>query len=272
MLNLLGGGVGGYTRRNCAQSDTAAHRRFLQKRGKVLADGNWRAASRCRHPRFSTAVVDGWLGVENALLPAEQQRSTLTLDLEWRKVGADWPQRDDGTSEGVRVVLKQSRTLEPSATKLPEDVRGQPFPRDLLARARLVTQTTCAAAEGTLVAREATTDPQQAPDMGHAVDPFTASLVFTASVDLPDLGLAANESVTLTHLELTGSHASTEPWSIDAVIDAGGVARTGLTAITVDDTLSIEGVAGAWSGALSGCTTNIVLASPDTFLEDLFEP
>lgn len=235
--------------------------------GDVLTDAEVQALF-----EDTTAVVDGWLGVENALLPAEQRRSTLTLDLEWRLVGAGWPLRDDGTSEGVRVVLKQARTLEPSATRLPADVRSEPFPRDLLARARLVTRTTCTAAEGTVVAVEATTDPQQAPDMGHADDPFTASLVFTAAVDLPELGLAANESVTLTHLELIATHASLEPWSIDAVLDVDAVTRTGLTAITVDDTLSIEAISGAWTGPVLGCTTDVAWASPDTFLADLFEP
>ena len=218
----------------------------------------------------TTAVVEGWLSVENGRIPAEQRRSTLTLDLEWRKVGATWPLRDDGASSGERIVIKQARTLEPSTTRLPDEVRSEPFPRDVLARARVVTRTTCTTSGGTLVAVEATTDPQQAPDMGHGVDPFTASLTFTAAVDLPDLGLLAAESVALTHLDLITSHASLSPWSIDAVVDAEGVDRTGITGLAVDDAMTIDGVSGTWTGAIDSCTTAIAWASPDTFLADLF--
>jgi hypothetical protein len=124
----------------------------------------------------SLPVLDTWLGVENAQLPPAQRRTSLTLDLEMRAVIDGWPAYADGHGSGERLVLKQCRSLEPSAAVLPDDVEALPFPRDLLGRARIVTLRDCEGPPGGARVWAATTDPAKPPDLGHTEVPFVAQV------------------------------------------------------------------------------------------------
>jgi len=115
-------------------------------------------------------VLDGWLAAENDRLTPETARSVLTLDLEMREMAAGWPR---GSGSGPRLVVKQARSLEPSAAGLPDDVQALPVPRDVLARAAAVEAWSCPGAEAVVVY----TNPRLRPDLGHSEVPFAAELV-----------------------------------------------------------------------------------------------
>lgn len=180
-------------------------------------------------------VVSAWLDVLNGALPPEQVRSTLTLDFEYREVVDGWPHRDDGAGTGQRLVLKQARPLEPSLAALPDDVRAEPFPRDLLARARIVDEVAC----GTVTATIATTDPTKTPDMGHGEVPFVAEVVV--------------DGVALTWLDL--SAAAVDEDGVAVVTTPEAAARTGIAEVDAD----------------GPCVVTTLWAAPDTYLDDLLD-
>jgi hypothetical protein len=196
-----------------------------------------------------TAVLDLWLDVENVAVPAAWARSALTLDLELRVVAEGWPVRADGVAAPGRLVLKQARSLEPSAAGLPEEVREAPFPRDVLGRARWVTEVSCRSASHALVAVEALTDPRSPPDLGYAEVPFTASLEVDGAVYDH---LAWGEGI---------AHPRLDPWEIEV----------GLS----EPVAVVDGV--LWVGdegepLTEPCVATTLWASPDTFLDDLLGP
>ncbi|MEZ4234823.1 MAG: lamin tail domain-containing protein [Myxococcota bacterium] len=191
------------------------------------------------------AVLDTWLATENGTVPPAQARDALVLDLEFRGVDPGWPEQADASALPARLVLKQARSLEPSAAGLPEELAAAPFPRDVLARARWVTEVTCTSASHEVVALEALTDPQLPPDLGYAEVPFTAQLV----VD----GLAWD------HLDWGDdvAHPDAEGWSLDVGLPDGRVTVAGGT-LDVGD-----------GAEPADCSAQTLWASPDTFLDDL---
>ena len=137
---------------------------------QVLSDAQLRALY-----DQSTEVLDGWLAAENDRLPAEEARGVLTLDLEMREMDAGWPR---GSTAGPRLVVKQARSLEPSAAGLPDEVQALPAPRDVLARAARVERWSCDADEAWVVY----TNPRLPPDLGYAEVPFAVELVADGQV------------------------------------------------------------------------------------------
>ncbi|MEQ1503310.1 MAG: lamin tail domain-containing protein [Myxococcota bacterium] len=213
--------------------------------GAVLDDAELRTLFDLTRP-----VVDRWLEVENAALAPALDRSTLTLDLEFREVDGGWPVTVGGPDRGQRLVLKQARSLEPSAAGLPDEVTDAPFPRDLLARARTVTAVTCRSASHTAVAIEATTDPALRPDLGYATVPFTASLTVDGAV--------------YDHLDWDSAVHGADPWSLTVTLPAGDPDQIAI----VDGTLRIDQDVEPLDGP---CTTETLWASPDTYLDDLLD-
>ncbi|MCA9494690.1 MAG: lamin tail domain-containing protein [Myxococcales bacterium] len=187
-------------------------------------------------------VLDGWLVVEDGRLAPEQARSVMTLDLEFRRVADGWPVFADGHTLGDRLVLKQCRSLEPSAAGLPDDVQELPFPRDLLARAAIVDRAICDTPAGEVVIDELTTDPLVPPDMGYAALPFVGGLTV--------------DGVALTWLDLASvDRPAGEPVELHATLTADATARTGLSSVDV--------------GAGDTCATQTLWASPESWLQTL---
>jgi hypothetical protein len=207
-------------------------------------------------------VTEGWLAIENAQLPEAQQRTTYTLDFEFRKMADGWPALADGTVTPGRLVLKQARSLEPGFAQLPADVIADPFPRDVLSRARIVTRTVCEADDVRLTADAVTTDPLVAPDLGYTDVPFVAKVTLTARTTVPELGWDPGDEAAF---DWTGLDLATtvDPWTLDAdVVDDGPI--LGFSAD--ESTLTVDGVDGTFA-APATCTVETLWAAPDTYLD-----
>jgi hypothetical protein len=221
-----------------------------------------------------------WLDAENEGLSAPQRRRTLTLDFELRAVAEGWPALRNGATFGPRLVLKQARTLEPGLARVPPDVRAtlkaMPFPRDVLARARRVVQTTCTAASLRVVATEAYTDPTKPPDLGFEAAPFTAFVAVVFREDVPELNATAGETRAALHTAYGAAHpglAEGGPWSIDVDIRADRQEDLGLTAIAFAPAvgaLTVDTPEGAVTAGAT-CTDAILYAAPEDFLTALLD-
>ena len=219
----------------------------------------------------TSAVVEAWLAEENAALDPTRQRSTLTLDFEYRDMGAGWPAWVDGTVEPARRVLKQARSLDPSPSHLPQSAQDAAFPRDLLARARVVEEVRCAGDDVAITVTEARTDPLALPDMGHTEVPFVATVVVEVLADLPELGWLAGDEVRVDHLGLSVlSHGTGATWSL--VADTYGPSAAGLgllgLALAADGSWTLDGDAASVVGS-SVCEVDTLYASSDTYLLEL---
>jgi hypothetical protein len=215
-----------------------------------------------------------WMDTQNAALPGSQQRSTLTLDFEMREVKAGWPALIGTNQYGPRLVVKQARTLEPSLVRVPALVQGMPFPRDVLARARRVEQRRCEAANVIVSVTEAITDPQKQPDMGYAVAPFTSFVVVEWKTANAAFGVAAGTRKAINHSAFTATRpgmAEGGPWAADVVVDAGSVASALFAHAAVDETTVVVENGAAVISEPATCTTLVLHASPEDFLESLIE-
>lgn len=124
------------------------------------------------------AVALLWRDRVNNSLSPEQQVQTLTLDYEFKTMEPGWPARADGTIEPGRLIVKQARSLDPGLRGIPDEVLELDVRRDVLARARQVTKTTCDTAESV----EVLTDPLLVPDVGYGDLPL---IVGSADRTLP---------------------------------------------------------------------------------------
>ena len=163
------------------------------------------------------AVAVRWLAQENASRPAAQQSKALILDFEFRHVAPGWPALKVGSLPS-RIVLKQSRPLEPGLRGLSATVLATAVPRDLLSRARRVERRGCESATFRATLVEALTSPTAAPDFGFSVTPFTASLALEFKQDIAALGVTQGELIVTDHLSLTGVEHTELParWSFAA--------------------------------------------------------
>lgn len=163
------------------------------------------------------SIATKWLTRVNDARPVDQRASTLVLDFEFRQVPEGWPALQTGTFP-ARIVLKQTRSLEPGLRGLSSEVGALPIPRDVLSRSRRVERRVCASTGFSAEVVEVTTDPLMAPDLGYSVSAFTASISIRFTKGVTELGIADNELVHTTHRGLLQAvHGPAGmPWSIDA--------------------------------------------------------
>ncbi len=128
------------------------------------------------------SVANLWMERVNESLPEEQRISTLTLDYEFKVMAPGWPQLTSAAEQPRRIVVKQARSLDPGLRGFDRSVIDLPVPRDVLARARLIEEVTCAA--GTHV--DVFTTPNLIPDIGYDTEPFSTAGSSTAdSLEAP---------------------------------------------------------------------------------------
>lgn len=215
--------------------------------GDVLSDAELRSLY-----DDAVAVAEGWLALENARLPAERRREVLTLDLEARAMEPGWL-----GSPGERLVLKQSRSLDPSTSKLPVELRTLPAPEDLLARASLIQRLTCTGDDVVATLDSLQTDPLQPPDVGWSMSPYVFQVAVEVLADQPELGWTTGGFVSWNHLDLTDASLSGEQF--DALL-ADGEASFGPLG------WSVTNATGTASGGALVCESTIVWSSPEAFL------
>ena len=199
-----------------------------------------------------------WLARENADRAPAQRATTQVLDFEFRQMPAGWPALKSG-SFPARIVLKQTRSLDPGIRGLSAAVAALPIPKDVMARARRIDRRTCRAADFTAVVVEALTDPLASPDLGHSVDAFTASVQLTFARDPGGLGVSAGEVLTVDHRSMQASHP-------------GAPAAWQLTSTWTGQKLShVELGSGRWAldgaeGTSLSCTVEPLYATPREYL------
>lgn len=209
----------------------------------------------------TASVLAGWLAEKNRGLPAPWRVSTLTLDLELKKVAAGWPQYRSGEVAPEGLVLKQARPLEPGLRLVPESVRDEPFPRDLLARASRVEKRVCAAGDHSLTVWTALTDRLAEPDFGYVEHPFVAAVY----LDGPELTYAGH------HLDFRVEAVS--PRSASAPFDLQLAGAGALRALSLREgaSLNVTTSSGALEREVSVCDRTVELATPEDYLRSLLE-
>jgi hypothetical protein len=149
-------------------------------------------------------VATKWLAQSNSTRPPEQHARTQVLDFEFRQVPAGWPALKVGTLP-ARIVLKQTRTIEPGLRGLPMEVAALPIPKDILTRSRRVERRTCESSKVTAVVIEALTDKLANPDVGYSVVPFTASVKLTFKQAIPELNVMPIDVIDVNHINITST-------------------------------------------------------------------
>jgi hypothetical protein len=128
-------------------------------------------------------LTEQHLAFDNTGVPPAQQRHSLVMDFEFRRVSAGWPALAQGTNR-ARFVVKQMRPLEPSP-RVGAALRSSPIPHDVLARARRIENRHCRGAGLELDLLSVLTDPNALPDVGFAKSPLLAGLGVTVSGAAP---------------------------------------------------------------------------------------
>ncbi len=223
----------------------------------------------------TAAVTHRWLERENTPRPAARRARTLTLDFEFHDMLGGWPAVRTGPARPARLVLKQSRTLEPAPRVASTESQAWPVPRDVLSRARRVTTQTCTGEVTAGVTLTATllrvqTDASLTPDVGFATNPFDASLTLTARGVVAALDWAADASYAADHTAFTTTRDGT---SRVFDIASGSPARTGLdrARLDADGTLTVTRGARTVTARLA-CTDELLFATPRDFLLGLVPP
>lgn len=220
-------------------------------------------------------VAEAWRERVNASLPAEQHIEVLTLDFEFREVDEDWPALPAGqTPHPSRIVIKQSRSLDPGLRGVPQTLLSLPIPRDLLARARRGERLECDATRFTLTTVEVYSDPLSSPDMGYSVTPFNAFLSVRFMQPVAELGIAAGGQVAVpwpafdaAHPTLAGGGAA---WDLEVELDAPlGALHT--IRLDADGRYTLIGDGGVELGGSYACDTTVLLTTPEDYLRGLLE-
>lgn len=213
------------------------------------------------------AVTSLWLERENTGKPLAQQSRTQVLDFEFRQVPEGWPALNVGTLP-ARVVLKQSRSLEPGIRGLSAELAAMPFPKDVLNRSRRVERRTCEAPSFTAVVLEALTNPLSTPDLGYSVQPFTASVQVTMKADVPGMGLSTGQVITFDHLALRNATHPELPqrWSLVTQVEAGRE----LTGVQLrEGRFQLDQGSLTHLGTTLTCTVEVLRSTPTEFLLSL---
>ena len=163
------------------------------------------------------SVTELWRQRTNRSLTAGKAIETVTLDFEFKTMAPGWPARPAGEPEQPgRLVVKQARSLDPGVRGIPADVLDLAIPRDVLARARHIGQTSCIVDEVTIpVAIDVLTDPLLHPDLGYSQMPYT----FTFDTDLDN---AADSDCRTTTLFSTPDHLLFELLESGTLLDLSG--------------------------------------------------
>jgi hypothetical protein len=144
------------------------------------------------------------LAEDNAGVPAAQQRRSLVMDFEFRRVLAGWPALKQGQNP-TRFVIKQARPLEPSP-RVSAELRAAPIPHDVLSRARRIETLRCTGTGLELSALSVLTNPDALPDLGYSQRPLLAGLGVTVTKVPPRV---------FTHLEQRSAQVSASGLAVE---------------------------------------------------------
>jgi hypothetical protein len=215
-----------------------------------------------------------WLDQRNSHYVAPQRDSTITLDLEIKRVAQGWPLLADGTQSPQRLVYKQVRTLHDSFRHAAA-VQNMPVPRDLLGRTVRVESRTCNGAEFAVSVAEFYTDPAKPWPFDFGVAPFDAYLVFQFHQPPEGLPVKVGQAIGVVHTDASITHpgmATGGPWAL--ALEVADPAKLGFAAVTLDADghWSIRGADGQqFQGAGLSCQVKPLLVTPQAYLESLMQ-
>jgi hypothetical protein len=220
-------------------------------------------------------LAQSWLDTQNASLTAAHGRSTLVLDLEFKRMASGWPALAGGEDASGGLVLKQVRTLD-RAIRADESIVDMPIPRDVLEQAHRVLRRTCWGDGVELEIIEVLTDPAVTWALHHEVVPFDARFHLAMEDGLAALGIETGKSSTFTHLDASSAHpglASGGGWDLELVIAPSSRTAIGVHELTIDDEggWTMTNANGQASGAFT-CTADELMLSAEAFLETLVDP
>jgi hypothetical protein len=216
-------------------------------------------------------VTHRWIERENTLRPEAQRGRVMTLDFEFHDMLPGWPRLASGVMRPARMVIKQTRTLEPGARTTLAEAAMWPIPRDVYVRVRRVSTETCSMVVNgvtvTTTALRALSDASLPPDVGFAMSPFEASLgVATRGGDLTVVGLRDNTNIEVNHTEFTSMPGAQRVYQFASATSA----RVGLDRVQIDGngtiTLTHDGAMVQGTGS---CREEVRFATPRDFLLSL---
>jgi hypothetical protein len=221
-------------------------------------------------------LAQAWTDHVNDALPPAQQRTTLVLDFEFKRMKAGWPALASGETLPPGLVLKQVRTLDSPIPALDATLLKDAVPRDILEQVVRVQRRTCQLGPIRLETVDYWTDPAKTWALDFAVRPFTSSVVLTVTDADPDLGLQPGDTATRDHLHAELSHpdmVSAGPWSLVARFAADDP-PLGLIELKITDEgdWSLTTGDSAASGSQGECEVVELHEGPSAYLETLLHP
>lgn len=211
----------------------------------------------------------GWLDAQNAEGTPGEASFSVTLDLEFRKVGHDWPLLRAGPppDNGPRIVLKQVRPLSRAPRFDAAALDGAEVPLDIRAAAERVEQRTCTLGPAQLQALDVTTDAGAVLLPFHDT-PFFARAVVTFPQGLPAAGLAAGARFVLGHDAAALVHPP-GGWAAQ-VTPPEGLGWTKLS-FDADGTWRLDLGGNFIQGEGAGCVRQSLGVTPEAWLLSLFD-
>ena len=188
-----------------------------------------------------------------------------------------WPALRDGSTQPPRMILKQSRSLDPGLRRIPENVRQGPFPRDILDRASSVEEIRCSTGDFEIIIWEARTNPLALPDLGHSQLPFSASITIEFSSDSSRLGSWQGRRIEADHLDFaTTRHPDLvrdSIWKITIELSPEAQLSLGIQEIVLSErgNYSFRNGTDFLSGDDLSCSSMLHVSSASDFLESLFK-
>ena len=219
-------------------------------------------------------VAEAWLDEENKAWPLAKQSRTLVLDLEFKRMSKNWPQRRDGQLAQDRMILKQIRTLE-GAIKVGDELEDEPTPRDILAVTRRVDRRTCTGEDFSITLLEFYTEQAMSSLVDHWESPFInrATLEFKqppANFQVPN---GAFETLHTEWKTVSLGNYPKGPWELDMVLNQSTSQELGFSRLKLDSngTWSLGNETSTYQGKELTCVVDIVSVGPTEYLEDLLD-
>jgi hypothetical protein len=222
-------------------------------------------------------LAQRWMDVRNAAREAVKgpgfAMSTITLDVEFKRMAAGWPTRADGVQDPERLVIKQARTLE-TALRGPAGVVALRVPRDVLGMVSRVERRTCRDDWFGIVATELYTDPARTFPFDFSTAPYPVAFSFPMEAGDSGFTFPPVNQFVLLHPDATATYpglAEGGPWALDLVpTDPTAWGFTHVTA-TQAGAWTIEGPPGTLSGQGPSCVVSPLAQDPRAYLQGILD-
>lgn len=222
-------------------------------------------------------LAQRWMDVRNAAREAVKgpgfAMSTITLDVEFKRMAAGWPTRADGVQDPERMVIKQARTLE-TALRGPTSVVSLRVPRDVLGMVSRVERRSCRDDWFGVVATELYTDPARTFPFDYSHTPYAVAFSFPMEAGDTGFTFPPVNNFVLLHPDATTTYpgvAEGGPWALDLV--PTDPSAWGFSHVTVEQAgaWTIAGAPGTLSGQGPPCVVSPLAQDPRAYLQGVLD-